>query len=172
MNQFVGEIMCVGFTFAPADWAPCDGRSLPISQYEALYSLIGTTYGGDGINTFNLPDLRGRTPLGMGQLPGGSNYLIGQQGGAENVTVNSQQYPQHNHPLIGSNATGNSNKPASNLLASGQQIYNSNNPLAADALNSVTVTPAPGGNQPHSNLQPYLTCTWIIALNGIYPTRN
>jgi microcystin-dependent protein len=171
MSQpYVGQVICVGFNFAPVGWLPCDGRLLPISQYDVLYNLIGTTYGGDGVNTFGLPDLRGRTPLGSGQLSGGGSYVAGQTGGAETVSLTGNQYPSHSHGVVPTQNNGNSNSPGNNFLAAGQQIYNGNAPTAA--MNSQAVTPSGGNGLPHSNLQPYLTCNWIISLYGVYPTQG
>ena len=173
MSQpYVGQVLCVGFNFAPVGWALCDGSLLSISQNSVLFNLIGTTYGGDGVNTFALPDLRGRTPVGTGQLSGGGNYVIGQTGGAEIVTVTLSQYPNHRHPLEATTATGNANTPAGGFLAGSQNIYTTNAPQAADALNSSAVSMSAGGNQPHENRQPYLTCNWIISLFGVYPSQN
>jgi microcystin-dependent protein len=172
MQVYVGQIICAGFNFAPAGWAFCDGSLLPIDQNQALFQLIGTTYGGDGQTTFALPDLRGRTPVGTGRLAGGSNYSLGETGGAEQVTLQLQNYPLHTHPLTATSTNGNANAPAGNFLAGGQSIYESNAPLAADALNAAAVTPYVGGNVPHSNLQPFLTCNWIISLFGIFPSQS
>ena len=172
METYVGQLLCVGFNFAPVGWALCDGSLLSISQNEVLFNLIGTTYGGDGQSTFGLPDLRGRTPVGTGPLAGGSTYVIGQKGGAENVTLSLQQYPSHIHPLAATSNNGNSNNPGGNLLAAGQAIYSSNTPEPVFALNKAAVTLSPGSGQPHSNLQPFLTCNWIISLYGIYPSQG
>ena len=171
-TPYVGQITCVGFNFAPVGWHFCDGSLLPISQYETLFNLIGTTYGGDGQNTFALPDLRGRTPVGTGQLSGGGNYIIGQSGGAEQVTITTQQYPNHTHPLVATGNAGNANAPAGAYLASGQSVYTSNAPQASDTLAPATVPPAPGNSLPHANLQPFLTCNWVISLFGVYPSQN
>jgi microcystin-dependent protein len=172
MTPYVGQIICVGFNFAPAGWAFCDGSLLPISQYDVLFNLIGTTFGGDGQTTFALPDLRGRTPIGTGQGGGLSNYTLGQRGGVEQVTLTTQQYPTHTHPLVATANGGNANAPAGSYLAAGQSVYTPNTPQAADALNASTVSTAPGSNQPHSNLQPYLTCNWVISLFGVYPSQS
>ncbi len=172
MQVYVGQVICVGFNFAPVGWALCDGSLLSIAENSALFNLIGTTYGGDGVNTFGLPDLRGRTPVGSGPLAGGSNYVLGQRGGAENVTVTLPNYPAHTHPLMANTGNGNANGPAGNYLAAGQQTYNSNTPQAGDALNPAAVTSYAGGGQPHNNLQPYLTCSWIISLYGVYPSQQ
>jgi microcystin-dependent protein len=172
MTTYVGQIICVGFNFAPEGWALCDGSLIRIADNPTLFQLIGTTYGGDGQTTFGLPDLRGRTPVGTGQLSGGGNYVLGQGGGAEQVTIALQNYPAHTHPLTATSNSGNANALAGGFLAGGQQIYNSNNPLTADALNSTAVSMATGGNQPHKNLQPFMTCSWIISLYGIYPSQT
>lgn len=172
MTPYIGQVICVGFNFAPQGWALCDGSLIPISENPTLFNLIGTTYGGDGVNTFALPDLRGRTPISTGQLTGGSNYVIGQRGGVENVTIALTQYPNHSHPLVATTANGNANAPAGAFLAGGQQIYTTNTPQAGDALNSAAVSMGPGGGQPHTNLQPFLTCNWIIALYGVYPSQG
>jgi len=172
MTSYVGQIICVGFNFAPVGWAFCDGSIVSIAEYAVLYNLIGTTYGGDGVSTFGLPDLRGRTPIGTGQLSGGGNYVLGQPGGAEQVNVTVAQYPNHTHPLVATGNSGNANAPAGAYLASGQQIYTANTPLAADALAPSSVSPSPGNNLPHENRQPFVTCNWIISLYGIYPSQS
>ena len=169
-TPFIGQLTLVGFNFAPIGWAMCDGRLLPISQYEALYNLIGTTYGGDGISTFAVPDLRGRLPIGMGQGPGLQNYSIGMAAGVEQVTLTVQTLPNHTHVLKGTSDPGNSNSPGGGSFGSGQTAY-----IASPALNahmSPLSTTATGGSQPHENRQPYLTMTWVIALEGIYPTQG
>lgn len=172
MTPYIGQIVCAGFNFAPQGWALCDGSLIPISESTTLFNLIGTTYGGDGVNTFALPDLRGRAPIGTGQLTGGGNYVIGQRGGAESVTVTLQQYPNHSHPLEATTANGNSNAPANGFLAGGQSVYTTNAPQSADTLNQASVSMGLGGNSPHSNLQPFLTCNWIISLFGVYPSQT
>jgi microcystin-dependent protein len=152
-----------GGNFAPVGWAFCDGAPLPIDQYTALFQLIGTTYGGDGQTTFNLPDLRGRAPVHQGQGPGLSNYIIGQAGGVESVTLTTQQIPTHTHALTANTASGTQGNPGGNLLANSQgpQPYIQEDPdgnLNAQALGSA------GGSQPHDNLQPYLGVNFIISL--------
>ena len=171
MEAFVGQLLLVGFSFAPEGWAFCDGRLLPISQYDVLYSLLGTTYGGDGQTTFGLPDLRGRAPIGVGALPGGSNYVLGETGGAEGVTITANTYPTHSHSVAAAGAAGTVNNPLNAAPASGQTIYVSNPTLSA-AFNSSACQASAGGTQPHTNLQPYLTLNWIIALNGVYPSQG
>ena len=169
-DQYLGEIRMVGFNFAPYGWALCNGQLLAISQNTALFSLIGTYYGGDGVTTFALPNLQSRVPIHQGQGLGLSPYNIGQIGGTENVTLSTQQMPQHNH-TIGSAATAGSNKPANNYPAdsAGGNAY-SQGP-ATGTLNPSAVS-FQGNSQPHANLQPYLCITFVIALQGIYPSRN
>ena len=167
VSPFIGQVTCVGYNFAPVGWMPCDGRALRIQDYNALFSLLGTTYGGDGVNTFNLPDLRGRTPIGSGQLAGGGQYVIGEIGGHERVTLTAHNLPAHTHAVLPNQNNGDSNSPANNFLAAGQQIYNTSAPNLA--MNSAAITPSSGGSIPHDNLQPYLTCNWIIAVEGIWP---
>jgi microcystin-dependent protein len=172
MDQYVGEIRLFAGNYTPVEWAPCDGRLLKISEYETLYTLIGTTYGGDGQTTFGLPDLRGRLPLSTGQAPGLSNYTLGQKGGAEAITLTAAQYPAHTHHLRASTQLGGETTPAGNLLGSsaGVNLYHENTPAAA--LNQATVAFSRGGSQPHENRQPFLCLNFIIALNGIYPSQG
>ena len=167
MSQpYVGECRLVGFNFAPVDWLMCQGQLLAISQYETLFNLIGTTYGGDGQQTFQLPDLRGRSPIHQG-----SGMVVAQIGGTENVTLNVQQLPIHNHGLQGSGINGTSNNFAGGVLAQcPTPVYRSNQaPTKALNLSSVSNT---GSSVPHNNLQPYLTMTWIISLFGVYPSQS
>ena len=174
-DPFLGEIRLVGFTFAPQGWALCDGQLLSIAQNTALFSLLGTTYGGNGQTTFALPDLRGRVPIHPGQGPGLSNYVLGEQSGSENVTLNTSQLPGHNHPLASSNQQGSSSDPSGFFPAV------LNEPTGSIAVNGYlassnsTLNPAAigvtGGNQPHSNIQPFLCVNFIICLQGIYPSR-
>lgn len=170
-EPFIGEIALVGFNFAPQGWATCSGQLLPISQNSALFSLIGTTFGGDGQQTFALPDLRGRRIVGAGQLPGGSSYVLGQQGGEEVVTLTVQQLPQHSHVANANAAPGTALSPAGNFWASqnATALY-SNAPALVDM--SPVLIGNSGGNQPHDNMQPYLVMNYIIALEGIYPSQN
>jgi microcystin-dependent protein len=173
-DQYLGEIRMFAGNFAPYGWALCNGQTLAISQNTALFSLIGTYYGGDGVTTFQLPNLQSRVPLHQGQGTGLSPYIIGQNGGNESVTLTTQQMPQHNHTVGTFNGPGNGQHPSGSLLASttaaAEKPYTSN---ASDGttLNTQAVSFA-GGSQPHTNLQPYLCITFIIALQGIYPSRN
>jgi microcystin-dependent protein len=171
-EYFIGEIRMFGGSFAPMDWAQCDGQTLSISQNDVLYSLIGVTYGGDGINNFKLPDLRGRVPIHMGTGTGLTSRIIGQSFGTEAVTLQPGNLPSHTHALYANSAAGTTNIPAGNMLAAGAstiQIYNAAT-TSAVSMNSASLT-ADGGSQAHSNLMPTLCVNFIIALSGIYPTR-
>jgi microcystin-dependent protein len=170
-NPFLGEIRMVGFSFAPRGWAFCAGQLLPISQNDALYALVGTIYGGDGVNTFKLPDLRGRLPINQGQGPGLSSYVIGQASGAEGVTLLTTQIPIHSHSISTASGGTRSSNPSGNLLGSGEaDIY------THDATSGVVMSPsalaANGGTQPHENMQPFICVNFVIALEGIFPSRN
>jgi microcystin-dependent protein len=178
MEPFVGQITLFPFFFAPRGWALCEGQLLPISQNAALFSLLGTYYGGNGVSTFALPDLRGRVPIGQGQGPGLSDYSIGSQQGVETVTLLASQSPPHSHPFPAVAAQATTNAPSRALPAeahgSGRGAFPVNIYAAlqtAVPLASGQVAPA-GGGQPHNNVQPYLTLNWCIALQGIYPSRS
>lgn len=171
-EPFLGMIIIVPYNFAPRGWAFCSGQILPISQNTALFSLIGTTFGGNGQTTFALPDLRGRWPNSSGQGPGLSNYDLGQVGGNESTTLTINQMPAHNHNSTTPAVTtdGNSPDPAAGaVLAGGTNIYRV---AAATVQMSPTPTSLTGGSQPFSILQPYLTLNFCIALEGIFPSRN
>lgn len=170
-SPYVGEIRMFGGSFAPAGWMFCDGQLLPISENETLFQLIGTMYGGDGQETFALPDLQGRTPIHFGQGPGLSqNYQQAEKGGVESVTLTVNQLPIHSHPLLGSLNVADDPSPAQKMLGESRPGTNSfyqdtaGNPMAANA-----VTPV-GGSQPHDNMQPYLVVSYIISLFGLYPS--
>lgn len=171
-QPYVGEIRLFAGNFAPAGWMFCAGQLVPISEYETLFNLIGTTYGGDGQSTFALPDLRSRTPLHMGPLPGGSTYTIGQLGGAEAVTLTTQQIPSHNH-LVNATAAGQVLSPMNAFAAvptstqQGLQLYAPSGTNTALANGSIANS---GGSQPHDNIQPYLCVSFIISLFGIFPS--
>src|SRR5690554_4668029 len=180
MEQFLGQIIMVGFNFAPRGWAFCDGRLLPIAQNAALFSLLGTTYGGDGRTTFALPDLRGRAAIGMGQGPGLSQRAQGEMSGAENVTLLHTQMPAHTHSLMASTADGTTNAPVEAVIAVNKVPVDRSNVVNGNAfvqsspntvMNSQSIGAA-GGNQPHNNMQPYLAVNYLIALEGIYPSRE
>jgi microcystin-dependent protein len=169
-NPFVGEIAIVPFNFAPVGWALCDGSLLLISQNQALFALIGTYYGGNGTTTFALPDLRGRMPLGMGNGPVG-NYVIGQLAGESAHVLTTVEMPQHSHGLNGIAANGTSDSPAGLLPArnpAGIPAYGSG---TTAGMNAAAIA-ASGSGQPHNNMPPYLALNFIIALQGIFPSRS
>jgi microcystin-dependent protein len=171
-DPFLGEIALVGFNFEPAGWALANGQLLLIAQNTALFSLLGTTYGGNGINTFALPDLRGRVPLHLGQGPGLSDYVIGQVGGVEAITLIVNEIPAHSHLVNASAANGTSDTPTNAIPgrnASGVPDYSSAAPNTTMA--PATIAPA-GGSQPHENRPPFLVMNYVIALQGIFPSRN
>jgi microcystin-dependent protein len=168
-NPYIGEIRIFGGSFAPVGWAFCQGQPLPIAENDALFVLIGTTYGGDGQVTFNLPDLQGRVPLHKGTNPNtATSYTIGQTGGQESVTLTVQQIPVHSHALHASTGGGSTTTPETNLPASNNtaKIYLKDAPAAA--LANTALTPV-GGSQPHENRMPILVIDYIISLYGIYP---
>jgi microcystin-dependent protein len=182
MSQpYLGQILMFGGNFAPAGWALCAGQTLAISENDALFTLIGTTYGGDGQETFNLPDLQGRVPVHMGQGPGISqNYLIGETAGVEAVTLTTQQMPAHPHTVqVRSDTAGNTSAPAATSVladefqsqANAAFVYAANN-----GVNQVSLAPqtigASGGSQPHENRQEFQTLNFIISLVGIFPSQN
>ena len=168
-QPYVGEIRLFAGNFAPAGWAFCDGTSLSISENETLYTYIGTTYGGDGETTFNLPDLRGRVPIHQGNGPDGTTYMPGQMAGVEQVTLTAQQIPAHTHPMIGAKTAGNQTDPAGNLPADSLSVLAYINDSVDANMSPQAVTPA-GGSQPHENRQPFLGLNFIISLFGIIPS--
>lgn len=176
-TPILGSITLFAGNFAPRGWALCNGQILSIAQNSALFSLLGTTYGGNGTSTFALPDLRGRAPIHWGQGPGLTNRVIGEASGSENVTLLSTQMPQHTHLVAASTATATQPAPTGNLLAVstdagvGGTPSNFIEPTANTTMAPNMIQPA-GGNQPHNNMQPYLAITYIIALEGIFPSRN
>jgi len=167
-QPYVGEIRMFAGNFAPVGWAFCDGTPQAISEQETLFQLIGTTYGGDGESTFNLPDLRGRLPVHVG--PG---FQLAQAGGTEQVTLTVQQLPQHSHPLIASSAAGSAASPLGSLLAASgsSNVYRAGPAPGTAALSNQTIGTA-GGSQPHSNMQPYLCVDFIISLFGLFPSQT
>ena len=174
-SPFLGEVRAWACNFAPRDWAFCAGQLLSISQNTALFSLIGTYYGGNGTTNFALPDLRGRVPMKYGQYVDGTQYVIGEVGGSENVTLQSATMPTHTHTVFGTSASATNIQPNDGaVLAShftGLPFYAAaNSPLTN--LNHGTVSLYQGGNLPHPNIQPYLAINWCIALQGIFPARN
>lgn len=175
-QPYVGQIMIIGCNFAPAGWMVCAGQLLPISEYETLFQLIGTTYGGDGESTFALPNLQGRVPLHMGQGTGLSSYIIGQAAGVESVTLTTQQIPSHNHLSQIAASPANSASPGGTVLANeaigqAQATCFSYGPFGGtqSALANATLG-ITGGSQPHENLQPLLVLNFIISLFGVFPS--
>lgn len=168
-DPYLGEIRNFGFNFAPAGWALCQGQLLSIAQNTALFSLLGTQYGGDGRTTFALPDLRGRVPIGFGQGPGLSARIQGEAKGTEAVTLASPETPAHNHPVAAaSSATTKNPTGAVPAFTPAGSSYGT----TADVAMSPTMTGSSGGSQPHDNMQPYLVTNWCIALQGSYPPRG
>ena len=168
-DPFVAEIRIFPFNFPPKGWAFCDGQILPLSQNTALFSLLGTTYGGNGKSNFALPDLQGRAPMHPGQGPGLSLHDLGETGGSETVTLLESEIPAHAHSMRVSAEDGNSVNPGGHYLGIGNNIYATAANLEAMAPQSLV--PA-GGDQPHNNLMPYLTLSFCIALQGVFPPRG
>lgn len=165
-QPYVGEIRMFGGNFAPAGWMFCEGQLMPISEYETLFQLIGTTYGGDGQETFALPDLRGRLPIHQG-----NGFILAETGGAEEITLTVSQIPAHTHAVLASNNTASGTSPTGSILAAGSEVtitaFGSDAPITA--LNPAALTSV-GGSQPHTNFQPYLCVNFIISLFGIFPS--
>jgi microcystin-dependent protein len=179
LDPYVGQITLYPYNFAPKGWALCQGQLLPISQNSVLFSLIGTAFGGNGTSNFALPDLRGRVPVGFGQLPGGNNYIIGEMNGVENVALLSNEMPAHNHALNATTTQGTINNPSNAVLASPAvgrgSTGSSGDPYNPGPPNTTLVTTslaAAGNNLPHNNVQPSLVLTPCIALTGVFPARN
>lgn len=172
-EPFVGEIRMFAGSFAPRGWAFCDGQLLAVSQNDALFSLLGTIYGGDGRTTFGLPDMRGRIPIHAGSGPGLSPRRLGAKGGAESVTLTTNQLPNHTHSVRASSAAGTARSAANNYFAEDNANVYHAAPLSSSVVNldssSVTST---GGSRSHTNLMPALCVNFIVALFGIYPSRN
>jgi microcystin-dependent protein len=174
MDPFVAEIRILPFSFPPKGWAFCDGQILPLSQNTALFSLLGTTYGGDGKSNFGLPNMQGNTPMHPGQGPGLSLHDLGEIGGSQTVTLLESEIPSHSHSLMANAIAGNVNAPSSGVsLARSRNAnaYQSNVTQNLVLMADQAVTPA-GGDQPHNNMQPYLTLNFCIALQGVYPPRT
>ena len=172
-DQFVAEIRIFAGNFAPTGWALCDGQLLPISQNTALFSLLGTTYGGDGRSTFALPNLQGSAPMHPGQSPGLTDRFLGEQGGEQNVTLLSTEMPAHTHAARGSSTGGTQTVPT-NVLWASSAVGRTPPPMYASSSNvqmNALSTSVAGGNLPHNNMSPYLCLTFIIALQGIFPAR-
>lgn len=165
-QPYVGEIRMFAGNFAPAGWSLCEGQLLPISENETLFQLIGTTYGGDGQNTFGLPDLRGRLPIHQG-----NSFVLSQTGGAEEVTLTVNQIPSHSHPLLASGDLGNQVNVQGSLTSNSQGAVCYIEDPPSVSMNTAAVT-AVGGNQPHNNFQPYLCINFILSLFGIFPSQT
>jgi microcystin-dependent protein len=173
-QQFIGELRCFGFNFAPVDWAFCDGSLISISENSTLFQLVGTTYGGDGVNTYALPDLRSRVPIHQGTNSNGNGtYVIGAFSGTENVTLLVNEIPAHTHSILATTNTAVLKRPIGGTRyaasSSGNTFYATPNVTTAIAPTTVATT---GGNLPHSNIQPYLTLNWCIALYGVFPSQS
>jgi len=165
MSQpYVGEIRMFASNFAPAGWMLCQGQILPISEYETLFNLIGTTYGGDGQSTFALPDLRGRLPIHMG-----SGFVLSQNGGVETVTLTTNQIPAHSHTVSATTNANTASVPGGNFLAAGPDIYDQGKPGTTTMAAAIS---SAGNSQPHSNFQPYLCVNFILSLFGVFPSQS
>jgi microcystin-dependent protein len=174
-NPFLGQLLLVGFNYAPYQWAPCNGQLLPISAYTALFSLLGTNFGGDGIRTFGLPNLQGNVAVGYGQGTGLSLYDLGETGGASSVTLLAGQTPAHTHTPQADTLPADQTSPGSNAFAKSAagNIYNNSTATPAlTAMSASAITPFNGGAQPHNNMMPYLALNWVIAMAGVFPTRS
>jgi len=175
MDPFVAEIRIFPFNFAPKGWAFCDGQILPLSQNTALFSLLGTTYGGDGKSNFALPNFQGNAPMHPGQGPGLSLHDLGETGGSDTVSLLESEIPSHSHTVMAHDLDPADHQiPGSGTVlaqSSGGFAYQSNTSANLAALSDQTIAPA-GGDQPHNNLQPYLTLNFCIALQGVYPPRT
>lgn len=177
MEPFLGQIQPMAFNFAPKGWAECDGQLLPINQYNALFALLGTIYGGNGQTTFALPDLRSRVPVNFGVSQTGERFTLGEVGGTETVTLSVAQLPIHNHQFMGSSADGTSLFPLDDAALAKATIPNKTandfyGPQSPpQSLNPASIT-STGSTEAHDNMQPYLTLNWCIALSGIFPSRN
>lgn len=173
-DPFIGQITMFAGNFAPRNWAYCDGQILDISQYDALFSLLGTIYGGNGRTNFALPDMRGRVPIHSGQGPGLTNRPIGQRSGAEAVTLSVNEIPPHNHPQQASTQDTDSEDPTGKIIAKTSSNFYENTATAPEqfkTMNSAAVSTM-GGNGAHTNMAPYQCIHFIIALVGVYPSRN
>jgi len=171
-TPYVGQLMLVPYNFCPTGWAEADGSLMPINLNQALFSLLGTTFGGNGQTTFALPDLRGRVPIGMGQGPGLSSRVLGETGGLEQVTLSVAEIPSHQHAAFGSSQAANSTSPSGALPGTKLRTTLYQNGASPDIKLHPNAIGAKGGSQPHENMQPYLVLNWCIALQGVFPPRN
>jgi microcystin-dependent protein len=168
--MFVGEIRMFAGNFAPAGWALCDGQTLPIAENDVLFQLIGTTYGGDGQETFNLPNLQSRVPIHMGTGPDGTTYQIGEMAGTEQETLTVQQIPIHTHPFTASTSVTQETNPTGSVVGQSTQATLYIDDVPNVNMAAAAITPA-GGSQPHENVQPFLCINYIISLFGVFPTQ-
>jgi microcystin-dependent protein len=169
--MFIGEIRMFAGNFAPAGWALCDGQTLPISENDALFQLIGTTYGGDGQNTFNLPNLQSRVPIHMGTGPDGTTYQIGEMAGTEQETLSVQQIPNHTHPFTASTAVTQDTNPTGSTVGQSTQATLYIDDVPNVNMAAAAIAPA-GGSQPHENVQPFLCINYIISLFGVFTSQT
>ena len=165
-DPFLGEIKIMSFSFAPKGWALCNGQTLPINQNQALFSLFGTTYGGNGQTTFALPNLQGQTPIHIG-----GGFFQGQNGGEQNHTLTSLEMPTHTHVAQGTTTNADQPVPTGNLLGAANNMYTGANAGGLTPLDPTSISTL-GGSQPHQNMQPYLTLSFCVALQGIFPSHN
>ena len=170
-EPFVGEIRMFAGNFAPNGWMFCEGATLAIAENEVLFQLIGTTYGGDGEETFNLPNLASRVPIHMGTGPDGTNYQLGEAAGTESVTLSVQQIPNHSHPFTASTAVGVANTPSGNVTSQSVSVKMYLQDSPTNPANANSITPV-GGSQPHENCQPFLCINFIISLFGVFPSQT
>ncbi|HEY9133082.1 MAG TPA: tail fiber protein [Dyella sp.] len=175
MDPFLGEIRLFPYSFAPVGWADCNGALLPISEYDALFALVGTTYGGDGVNTFALPDMRGRVPIHQGTVPGMSTYVLGQLSGSESVTLLSSNMPSHTHTLYATTTLADTGTPSATVelgSLSGNTMYTSSiQNVNPGALSPSMIGPT-GGSQPHENRMPTLVLRYCICTSGVFPPNS
>lgn len=175
-TPFIGEIRMFGGNFAPVGHLPCDGRLLSIAEYDTLYALIGTTYGGDGVQSFALPDLRGRAPVHMGRARSNTTYVQGQSAGTESVALLQTQMPQHSHPFTVNTAAASSPAPANNIPATPTVVKMYDVSVTPPIVPATPMAPGAisvsGGNLPHENMQPFVAVTFIIAVYGVFPSHN
>lgn len=170
-EPYIGEIRMFAGNFPPVGWAFCEGQTMPISENDALFTLIGTTYGGDGQETFNLPNLASRVPIHMGASPSGITYQIGEMAGTEQETLTTQQIPIHTHAFIGSSNNGTEAAPAGNFPATSTTLQPYTGETPTQPFAATSITPA-GGSQPHENCQPFLCINFIISLFGVFPQQT
>jgi len=170
-NPYVGEIRMFAGNFPPSGWAFCDGTPIPISENDVLFQLIGTTYGGDGQNTFDLPNLSGRVPVHMGTGPFGSTYTLGESGGVEAVTLTTQQIPVHTHAMTCNSGSGNGSGNPANSIWYASDVTQYSDQGSNGSMNAQILPPA-GGSQPHDNMIPFLGINFILSLFGLFPTQT